>query len=168
MAKSEHQQKAAELLLRQRWAALATVDENSLPAASMVAYATDIEQGCLYLHLSTLASHSRHLLQRPAASLVISEGDDGDGDPQQLARLSLRGECTALEMDAEGYVTAKQCYLERLPHAEVLFSFSDFVLFRFTIKQLRFIGGFGSAFSYQGEKFAAALGHYSRQVSLTK
>lgn len=157
MTKSEQLQFAVKLLLQQRWAALATVDEAGNPAASMVAYATDTGGGCLYLHLSTLAAHGRALQQHPNAALVISEGDSGHGDPQQLARLSLQGECRPLTAQAEDYAAAKQCYLTRLPQAAQLFDFSDFKLFQFTIRRLRYVGGFGQAYSYRGEEFQAQL-----------
>jgi putative heme iron utilization protein len=157
VAKSEYRQQIAVMLQQQRWAALATVDEAGLPAASMVAYATDTAQGCLYLHLSALAAHTRELLQQPAAALVISECDAGSGDPQQLARLSLRGVCEPIVRDATGYAEARQCYLRRLPDAERLFGFGDFMLLRFEITAARFVGGFGQAHSYRGEEICALL-----------
>lgn len=157
MAKREHRERIARLLLQQRWAALATLDEAGLPAASMVAYATDRGQGCLYLHLSALAAHTRELLRQPAAALVIGECDAGSGDPQQLARLSLRGVCEPIVREAAGYEGAKGCYLQRLPDAAQLFGFGDFMLLRFEIVAARFVGGFGQAHSYRGEEIRALL-----------
>lgn len=157
MSKSEHRQQIAAMLQQQRWAALATVDAAGLPAASMVAYALDREQGCLYLHLSGLAAHTRELLQQPAAALVIGECDMGCGDPQQLARLGLRGQCRCIARDVAGYAEARECYLRCLPDAEQLFGFADFILFRFVIQNARFVGGFGQAHSYRGEELRALL-----------
>jgi putative heme iron utilization protein len=157
VAKSEYHEQIARMVQQQRWAALATVDEAGLPAASMVAYALDQGPGCLYLHLSGLAAHTRELLQQPAAALVISECDTGGGDPQQLARLTLRGVCGVIERDAGGYGEARRCYLQRLPDAERLFGFSDFILFRFELTGARFVAGFGQAHSYRGEEMRPLL-----------
>ncbi len=152
VAKSDHLEQIAAMLQQNRWAALATVDEAGLPAASMVAYAVDAQYACLYLHLSGLAAHSKALRRRPAAALVISECDNGIDDPQQLARLSLRTRCEMIARDAQGYEAAKRCYLERLPDAEQLFGFGDFMLFRLKVEGARFVGGFGQAHSYRGEE----------------
>lgn len=151
MAKSEHLEQIATML-QQRWAALATVDAQGLPAVSMVAYAPDAQAGALYLHLSGLAAHTKELLRQPVAALAISECDTGQGDPQQLARLTLRGRCSMIARDDSGYTAARACYLQRLPDAERLFSFGDFLLFRFVIEGGRFVGGFAQAHSYRGEE----------------
>lgn len=157
MAKSDHLEQIATMLRQQRWAALATVDEAGLPAASMVAYALDTRQGCLYLHLSALAAHTRELLRQPAAALVIGECDTGRGDPQQLARLTLRVQCSVVGREEADYEQAKACYLQRLPDAVQLFSFTDFMLFRLSVEGARFVGGFGQAHSYRGEEVQRLL-----------
>lgn len=157
MAKSEHLGQIRKMLLGHRWVALATVDEQGLPAASMVACAPGTEEGVLYLHLSGLAAHTRELRRQPRASLVLGECDTGEGDPQQLARLTLHGRCSAIAPDDIGYAAAKGCYLRRLPDAERLFGFGDFILFRFEMVGGRFVGGFGQAHSYSGEELRQLL-----------
>ena len=157
MAKSEYLQQIAHTLRQHRWAALATVDETVQPLASMVAYAMDTDLNCLYLHLSGLAAHTRELRSQPTAALLISECDSGNGDPQQLARLSLRTSGEIIARDAEDYEAAKRCYLKRLPDAEQLFGFGDFMLFRLKVEGARFVGGFGRAHSYRGEEIARLL-----------
>lgn len=147
----------AILLQQNRWAALATVDEAGVPAASMVAYAVDTHQGCLYLHLSALAAHTKALVRSKAAALVIGECDKGSGDPQQLPRLSLRAGCEVIGRDAYDYEVAQRCYLERLPDAQRLFSFGDFMLFRLNIEAARFVGGLGQAHSYRGEEIVRLM-----------
>ena len=72
MAKSEHLQQISAMLQHHRWAAMATLNEAGLPAASMVAYALDTQRGHIYLHLSGLAAHTKELLRQPAAALIIS------------------------------------------------------------------------------------------------
>jgi putative heme iron utilization protein len=149
LSKREHKERMRQLLLAQRWAALATLNGEHQPEASMVAYVVNESLSEVYLHLSTLAGHTRNLARQPRASLVITECDQGDNsDPQQLARASLSGSTSVIEYGSEGYDKARRHYLERLPDAEPLFDFADFRLFRFSIARLRFVGGFAQAYSY--------------------
>jgi len=145
-----------QLLQQHRWAALATLDKEKHPEASMVAYAIDEEKGNVYLHLSTLAGHTRNLAQHPQASLVISQADDGAGDPQQLPRATLTGHVSVLGRESADYESARQLYLYRLPDAEPLFSFGDFRLFCFHIEKIRFVGGFAQAHTYRPEELQQA------------
>lgn len=152
MSKREQLPRLRQLVHQQRWAALATLGAESRPEASMVAYVLDEAEGEIYLHLSTLAGHTRNLAEQPRASLVISQNDDGTGDPQQLPRATLAGYVTVLEREMKGYKNAKQQYLERLPEAAPLFDFGDFRLFCFHIEKIRFVGGFARAHSYGPEE----------------
>ena len=148
MAKSEQLPRLIALLREHRWAALATINDQGEAAASMIAYAPDNSHPALYLHLSQLAAHSRNIQLYPEASLVISEADNGEGDPQQLARVTLSGRVTSLQRDEAGYDKARECYLQHLPMASERFDFTDFRLFRFAINKARFVGGFAQAHSY--------------------
>jgi len=150
--KSEQLPHLRQLVRQQRWAALATVDSEGTPQASMVSYAFDIANGDLYLHLSTLAEHTRNLSHDPRASLVISKEDDGRSDPQELARATLSGTITPIVPEMNDYKMAKACYLARLPDAAPRFDFGDFSLFRLHVERVRFVGGFARAFGYRGEE----------------
>lgn len=143
---------AGGLLRRQRWAALATLDEEHRPAASMVAYAVEPEHGALLLHLSRLAEHTRNLLERPRVSLTVTETDDGREDPQTLARLGIRCIAEAIPRESDAYRSARRCYLGRLPASEPLFGFADFVLFRLHVEEVRYVGGFARAHTITGER----------------
>ncbi|MFU8837804.1 MAG: pyridoxamine 5'-phosphate oxidase family protein [Thiohalomonadaceae bacterium] len=140
-----------QLFRQQRWAALATLDRHGLPEGAMVAFvmAENLQQG--YLHLSHLASHTRNLLSRPEAALVISEADPGQGDPQQLARLSLQLRIHPLKPEAPEYIAARTRYLSAFPDAEMRFGFSDFQLFVFDWHSARLVGGFAQATSFRPE-----------------
>ncbi len=144
------------LIRQQRWAALATVDDTGAAAASMVAYALYGEG--LLLHLSRLAAHTRHLLARPTCSLVISESDTGENaDPQTLARVSLSGGVVPLEPEGREFGSARLAYLRRLPEAEMRFGFADFLLFRFTPEQSRYVGGFAKAVTFSAAELRLEL-----------
>lgn len=137
----------ATLLRQQRWAGLATVGSDGAPQAAMVAYAYEEDFATFYIHVSQLSQHTRHMLQRPEVSLVISEPDTGEGDPQILKRVSLSGMVKIIERGSDTYALAKNTYLKRLPSAEQLFELGDFVMFALVPQSLRFVGGFGQAHS---------------------
>lgn len=151
-----HDQAAVACLIRsQRWAALATLKQGA-PFASLVAYAPEPDFSAFVLHLSRLAPHTQHLLGDPRASLAISEPDVGGGDPQGLARLTVQGVVEEILRDGDEYAAARGLYLERLPEAEQLFSFSDFVLFRLVAEEARYIGGFARIYSLSAAQLRAA------------
>ena len=145
--KPEQQLAVARLIRAQRWAGLATADENGAPQAAMVAYAFNDQFTEFYIHVSQLSTHTKQMLAKPTISLVISEPDTGEGDPQTLARLSISGLVRTIERGSKDYEKAKNAYLNRLPTAEQLFGFGDFVLFALVPESIRFVGGFAQAHS---------------------
>lgn len=145
-------QQALTLISTHRWAALASVDARHRPCASMVAYSFEPDSVSLLLHLSSLARHTRNLLENPQASLVISEPECIDSDPQTLARLSITGSAAIIPKDGEAYQLARRHYLQRLPDAAPRFDFADFSLFRLTIDDARFVGGFARAYRYSRDE----------------
>ncbi len=146
-----------KLLRRQRWAALASVGSDGTPLASSVAYAIHPEGHGFLLHLSRLAEHTRNLLQRAQASLVIGEPDTGEGDPQTLARFSVQGKTKRLSPETPEFASARAAYAARLPDAEQRFGFKDFELFLLTPSRGHFVGGFARAFRLDASGVAAVL-----------
>ena len=140
------------LICSQRWAALATLSEGDGPCTSMVAYVVEPDFSGFLLHLSRLAAHTRNLLHDARASLVITQVDTGGGDPQTLARVSIQGRVIALSRECEEFSAARAIYIHRLPESELLFGFSDFVLFRLQPIEARYIGGFARAYTLDGEQ----------------
>lgn len=155
MSKRDHAQNVRQLLEGKRWAALATLAESGEPEASMVAYVMSEDLTEAFLHLSTLAAHTRNLAKHPQTSLVISECDLMQQDPQQLARATLSGTVSVIDPAAQAYEQAKQRYLAHLPDAEPLFDFADFRLFRLSISKIRYVGGFAQAFTYSAGDLSA-------------
>ncbi len=146
-----HQRHLVSLVCAQRWAALATLCEDGAPLASSVAYAISSGADGFLLHLSRLAEHTRNLLERPAAGLVIGKPDGGAGDPQTLPRFSIQGTATPRPADSSGYKSARQAYVARLPHSEPRFEFSDFDLFLLNPLRGQYVGGFARAFTLDAE-----------------
>ena len=123
---------AATLIRAQRWAALATLHEAE-PLASMVAYSVDAD-GALLFHISQLAQHTRDLVEHPRCSLVIGEPDALEGDPQRLQRVTLTGAASVIRRTDAAYLAA-----------QMRFELGDFLLFRFTPEEARYVGGFARA-----------------------
>ena len=151
--------KLADLIHHQRWACLATVN-NGKPYASFVAFVPETDFSAMLIHISQLAPHTQYLLLDPRAAFAISEQDQGDTDPQTLVRLSMQGRVETLERDTKAYQQARARYLERLPDAERLFSFTDFILFRFLPVQIRFVAGFARTWNINPERMQAIAHAY--------
>ncbi len=154
---AENRRDLMTLLRAQRWGALATVGSDGMPLASSVAYTLSPDSSGFLLHLSRLAEHTRNLLQRPGASLVVGEPDRGDGDPQTLARFSVQGQAARLPPDTPAFSTARAAYIARLPDSEQRFGFSDFELFLLAPDRGHFVGGFARAFPLDADGVASVL-----------
>jgi len=142
----EQGRRVRQLLVEQRWAALATLGEDGGPAVSFVAYVPEPGFNGFLLHVSRLAAHTRNLLARPAVALAISETDAGERDPQLLARITINGSVSVIARETADYRAARELYVAKLPGSEQLFGFEDFVLARLSPLQARYVGGFAQAF----------------------
>ena len=140
------------LLLKQRWAALATLCDDGNPSVSFVAYVVDSGFNGFLLHVSRLAAHTRNLLIRPTVALAISESDAGRDDPQLLARITIEGSASVIPRGTPDYQASRDLYLAKLPQAEQLFGFEDFVLVRLLPQRARYVGGFARAFQFTAEQ----------------
>jgi hypothetical protein len=149
------QLEVARLILAQRWAAVATIDEGA-PLASMVAYAPEPGLRGLLIFISQLAAHTRNLLASGATSVAITAPDTGDGDPQLLPRVSLQGQVTPIPRDHPEFAEAAACYVARFPASEMRFQLGDFVMFRFVADEARYVGGFARATTYSGAQLREA------------
>ena len=150
--------RAAELLLAHRWAGLATLGDDG-PSASMVAYAPEPDLGSLVLFLSELSEHTRNLITEPRVSLVISETEPGDGDPQTLARLSIKATARIVDRTSPEFAEMWRIYTECLPDSAPRIVLGDFSLFRVVVGEARYVGGFAQAGTISPDRLsAAALG----------
>ena len=144
------------LVRAQRWASLATIDDDGFPLGSMVAYVPQPDFSGFLVHVSKLARHTRNLLTRNYGALTIGEPDDGEGDPQVLARICIQARVEVLERETADYAAARELYLERLPDAAPLFGFTDFVMFNFVAERAHYVGGFARAYGFDAEKLLRA------------
>ena len=133
---------AKRLIAEQKMAVLSTISKrhDGFPFGSVVAYALDAESRPLLL-ISGLAVHHRNLESDGRASLTMFE-DEALGDPQNAARVTLMGD--VVPVPESGLPAARAAYLAKHPEAEQWIDFGDFAMLRMEVKDVYFIGGFGS------------------------
>lgn len=144
-------------------AALATLDQGE-PFVSMVPYVLMGAGPDFLIHVSLLSAHTRHMLQHPRVSLLVSAAEDAVDEngapiqPQALPRVTVQGDAIRLDSTGVDYANGKALYLERFPPAAQMFELPDFSLFKISVLSVRFIAGFGSAHSLGPEAWAQAVG----------
>ena len=125
------------LLRSIRSGALATLDAEGTPFASLVTIATDMDGTPLML-LSRLSAHTRNLLATPRCSLLFAQ--TGKGDPLAHPRLTVVGRAAqTTEARARGR------FLARHPKAKLYADFPDFGFFALDPEAGHLNGGFAKA-----------------------
>jgi hypothetical protein len=139
--------KQARLILRTALTgSLATVNADGSPHVSFVNFATRPDAAPIFL-FSTLSAHTRNLQRDPRLAFMVGEPPKTAGDPLDTARVSVIGRAepsTAAEDRAR--------FLRRHPAAEAYAGFGDFAIYRATVADVHFVGGFARARSLAPEK----------------
>lgn len=145
--------KAAEagkrLMREARTAALATLDEDGAPYASLVQVA-NLPDGAPVLLLSNLARHTRNLKTDSRASLLLEERREGS--ELEGARISLKGRIVP-----EGDAAARRRFLLRHPDAAGFAGFADFAFYRFELEGAHLVAGFGRIVDLGREELLTGL-----------
>ena len=144
------------LLTSQPLAALGTV-QGGEPFVSMVPFAIQPNGSKLIIHVSTLAAHTKHMLENTRVSLMVMAAPSPDVSAQATPRVTIQGVATQLDKASPEYGQAKAVYVERFPQSFDLFGFSDFSVFTITPSSARFVAGFAQAKTLSAEDFCAAL-----------
>jgi hypothetical protein len=117
-------------------AALATLNPDGFPYASLVNIATDAACRPLLL-ISKLAWHTRNLANDERASLLIVDPAEA-GDPLEGARATLIG-----RFETAGEEAVRRRFLARHPRAAGYAGFADFSLWRMLPETVHVVAGFG-------------------------
>lgn len=145
------------LLHAQRVASLGTIADDGGALVSMVPYAIEPRLGCLVIHVSDLAAHTRNLQVRPRASLLVMQ-PEAPGEPvHALPRVTLEGTARVLDPHSADWQTSRTVYLQRFPEAELMTQLGDFKFVAVDIKGARQVAGFGLARSIDEEEVRLAL-----------
>jgi len=140
-------------------AALGTLHSGE-PFVSMVPYALFGKDHDFLIHVSALAPHTRDMLAHSRVSLLVTApegGASGDLPPQALQRASVQGDALQLPSDSADYAAAKAAYLARFAQSAQMFELADFSLFAIRAVSVRFVAGYGKAFSLSPAAYARAL-----------
>lgn len=133
--------RARDLLASRHIGILATLSSKfpGYPFASVTPYALDGNGNPLFL-MSKLAVHTKNLLEHPEASLLVYDPEI-EQDPLASPRLNALG--TVALVAPEELESAQSLYLEKHPDASQWITFGDFHLYRLSIQNIYYIGGFG-------------------------
>ena len=135
---------------------LATLDESGMPRASYAPFVYHSRH--YYIYVSHLSAHTRELLERPYASILLME-DEADAT-QIFARKRLSYECDCYEFDTTepGHASILDLFNQRFGGVmDLLRSLPDFVLFRLSPRSGRFVTGFGQAYDLTGDELQHLL-----------
>ncbi len=134
---------------------LATVSKHTRgqPFASLAPYVADRLGRPLFL-LSELAVHTKNLAEDPRASLFVFDGE-ALSDPLSAQRMNLLGEVHLLP--AGDIAAARPLYLQAHPEAAQWFDFGDFALYRLSVNEVYYVGGFGEMGWISGQDYAQAI-----------
>jgi heme iron utilization protein len=125
-------------LIREGQIASLSTDFKKTPFGSLVPYAIDT-QGNPIVFLSDLAQHTENLKKNPKCSLMVHKIDKDD--VFSSPRITFVGKLVKVP-DKEREAAAK-IYLKKNPQAEQIIDFGDFNFYRFEIRTIHYIGGFG-------------------------
>jgi putative heme iron utilization protein len=106
------------------------------PFGSVAPFVLD-HSGQPIILISTIAEHTKNIIENPKVSLMMVSGDD---DLQASARLTLVGVATAIDKTD---LNLRDRYIRYFPQAKGYFSMHDFSFYRIVIEQARYIAGFG-------------------------
>ena len=134
----------AEALLRlRRFGILSTHSEAApgYPFGSLASYAVDDKGRPVFL-FSSLALHTQNAAANPRVSLTVFD-PAAEERPQTAPRVTVVGDMAPVPQDE--VAAARALYLERHPEAEDYSQFGDFALYRLTVRDIYFVGGFARA-----------------------
>jgi putative heme iron utilization protein len=146
------------LLNSQRVASLGTIADDGSPFVSMVPFAIERQLGCLVIHVSSLAAHTRHLQMRERVSVLVALSEEAGKPVHALARVTLLGSAKVLVRDSSQWGQCKAVYLERFPDAQIMTELGDFMFVALDMFEARHVSGFGAARSVDQEEIKLVLG----------
>ncbi len=146
------------LLHSRRVAAMGTTGDEGVPFVSMVPFALAPSLGCVVIHVSGLAVHTRHLKARPDVSLLVMQ-PEVEGEPvHALPRVTLQGQARVLQANTPAWEAGRAAYLHRFAEAEPMTQLGDFMFFAIQPGSARQVAGFGAARSVDEEELRRVLG----------
>ncbi|MDB4939445.1 MAG: putative heme iron utilization protein [Labilithrix sp.] len=142
-------------MLLARSATLSTIarEPDGYPYGSLVTVAFD-SAGRPLLLISTLAEHTKNLLARSDASILVTEPLDAHDQPLAVGRVTILGRCVTVPAGERAAV--REAFLAQQPSSSYYVDFKDFAFFRLEPESLRYVGGFGRMSWVSADDYRAA------------
>lgn len=134
-------EKAKTLTVQGGQSTLSTMSKKhpGYPFGSLMPYGlTDVGEPTFLI--SSMAMHTRNVLNDPRATLLITQADSPN--PLGAGRISLMGDVELVEGE-DAIRDVATDYLTRNPAAQNWMHFGDFKFFRMKLLEIYFVGGFG-------------------------
>ena len=129
---------------------LSTLDQNNQPRASYAPFVED-EDGCFYIFVSQLASHTQDLLINSEASILLLEDEKETRQIFARQRISYQCQAEIIEADESSYEEQLDAMEKRFGNVvELLRTLPDFLLFRLKPYEGQYVKGFGKAYKLLG------------------
>jgi len=143
-------------LTKQQSLMLSSVNEAGSPHASYAPFVSHENE--LFIFISQLAAHTQHLLMTPKVGVLLIEDESLSDDVFARTRLSYRMQVEAVAREdafwPHGIALLKQKLGDRI---DLLSQLGDFVLFRLTPLDGRYVKGFGRAYEISPGSLVAEL-----------
>ncbi len=143
------------LLTRNRVLSMAVLVDGA-PLVGLLPFAVRPDWSAAIVHVSRLARHAKGLGDGAPFGVLVHEPDAPDGDPLQVARVSLEGEAMTLAPGTPAHDEAKALYLARFPGSAGTFALGDFALHELRFRRGRLVGGFARAINLSEESLRKA------------
>jgi hypothetical protein len=150
-----HAERCRTLVASQSRGTLCTVaaEPAGYPYGSVASYALDAGGNPL-LFVSQMAEHTQNALRDPRSSLLAAEPVPEGADPLASGRATLLGDL--LEVSDADRPDVRERYLAAIPTAAYYIDFGDFTFFRLTVRDIRYVGGYGRMSWVGAAAYAAA------------
>ena len=150
-----HAERCRTLVSSQTRGALSTLatEPSGYPYGSVASYALDAAGNPLFF-VSLMAEHTQNAMRDPRGSLLATEPVPDGADPLASGRATLLGDLA--EVGEAERATVRDRYLEAIPTAAYYIDFGDFTFYRLTVRDIRYVGGYGRMSWVDATAYAAA------------
>jgi putative heme iron utilization protein len=145
------------LLHTQRVAALGTLGSDGAPQVSMVPFAPCAAHGCIVLHVSGLAAHTRNMELAPQVSLMVMQAEVDGAPVHALERVSIEARSEFPAPQSPVGTACRAAYLARFPEAEPMTQLGDFRFVALRATGARHVAGFGAARAVDADELVRVL-----------
>lgn len=127
------------------------------PYVGLLPFLVHDNYGSALVHASDLAKHSRGLETGSPFSILIHGADPPEGDPLQVARVTISGKVHQVDRTDSEYPRLRDAYIHRFPTSERTFMLGDFYLYKLEFERGRLVAGFARAINLRRESFAELI-----------